>query len=104
VEYVLGTDPLTATADGPDGALAGDDFTFTFQRDHASMTADISLVIEVGTDLGVWGDVYQVGVDTGSSSAGVTVVDNGTSDTVTLTITRAPEDRRFARLRVTVTP
>ena len=104
VEYVLGTDPLTANADGPVGALAGDDFTFTFQRDHASMTADISLAIEVGTDLGVWGDVYQVGVDTGSSSAGVTVVDNGTSDTVTLTIARAPEDRRFARLRVTVTP
>ncbi len=46
-----------------------------------------------------------MGSDTGSSSAGVSVTDNedGT-DTVTLSLTHAPDVRKFARLKVIVTP
>lgn len=105
VEYVLGTSPLTPSSSDPAapvGAVAGDDFTFTFRRDHAAMTPDISLAIEVGTDPGNFGFTYVVGADTATSTAGVTVTDNGTYDTVTLTIARAPDDAKFARLRVTV--
>lgn len=105
VEYVLGTSPLTSSSSdpaAPAGAVAGDDFTFTFRRDHAAMTPDITLAIEVGTDPGNFGFTYQVGTDTATSTAGVTVTDNGTYDTVTLTIARAPDDAKFARLRVTV--
>lgn len=105
VEYVLGTDPLTSSSNDPAapvGAVEGDNFTFTFRRDRAAMTADISLAIEVGTDLGNFGFTYVVGTDTANSTAGVTVTDNGTYDTVKLTIARAPDDTKFARLRVTV--
>ena len=105
VEYVLGTSPLTSSTSDPAapvGAVSGDNFTFTFRRDHAAMTADISLAIEVGTDLDNFGFTYVVGANTATSTAGVTVTDNGTYDTVTLTIARAPDDAKFARLRVTV--
>lgn len=105
VEYVLGTDPLTSSANDPAapvGAVVGENFTFTFRRDDAAMTADITLAIEVGTGLDNFGFTYQVGADTASSTAGVTVVDNGTYDTVTLSIARAPDASKFARLRVTV--
>jgi hypothetical protein len=46
-----------------------------------------------------------VGADTASSTAGVTVDDNedGT-DTITLTVARAPDAAKFARLAVTITP
>lgn len=106
VEYVLGTDPKIPNGNGPAATVAGDNFIFTFQRDRAAMTADISLAIEVGTDLGnlSGADVYLVGATTGSSSAGVTVADNGSKDTVTLTIPRAPDFRKFARLVVIVDP
>jgi autotransporter-associated beta strand protein len=106
VEYVLGTDPLNPNAGGPAGSMAGDNFIFTFQRDRGSMTADITLAIEVSSDLEnmTGGDAYLVGATTGSSSAGVTVTDNGTKDTVTLTIPRAPDARKFARLVVIVEP
>jgi hypothetical protein len=102
VEYVLGTDPLTSNADGPVGDVVGDDFIFTFERDKDSMTPDIAISIEVGTDLVVWDEIYQVGADTAASSEGVTVTGNGTSDTITLTVPKAPDDEKFARLRVTV--
>lgn len=105
VEYVLGTDPLTSSSNDPAapvGALEGDNFTFTFRREDAAMTPDITLAIEVGTLLDTFGFTYGVGADTASSTAGVTVTDNGTYDTVKLTIARAPDDAKFARLRVTV--
>lgn len=105
VEYVLGTSPLTSSSSDPAapvGAVAGDDFTFTFRRDHAAMTPDITLAIDVGTDPGNFGFTYVVGTDTATSTAGVTVTDSGTHDIVTLTIARAPDDAKFARLRVTV--
>ena len=77
--------------------------TFTFVRDQGSVDASVSVVIEVGTDLVFWPDVFTVGADTGSSTAGVTVTDNldGT-DTIMLTVAQAPDAKKFARLKVEV--
>jgi len=104
VEYVLGTNPESANANGPTGAVVGDSFTFTFQRDHAAMTEDVTVMIEVGISPETLNTLYLVGADTATSSDGVTVTNNVASDTVTLTIPRAPDDKKFARLRVNITP
>jgi fibronectin-binding autotransporter adhesin len=106
LEYVLGGDKesndlarLPAAA-APDGNL-----TFTFVRDQASLDGSTTVAIEVGTDLAAWPDSYAVGTDTAGSSAGVTVQKNipvAGFDTVTLTVTREPDVRKFGRLKVTV--
>ncbi len=103
VEYVLGTSPTTpSTSAAPVSATPGANFTFTFTRSRANMTEDVSTDIEVGTDPAALNITYHVGNDTASSTSGVTVVNNGATDTVTLTLVRAPDFTKFARLRVTV--
>ena len=104
VEYVLGTSPTTGNAGGPAASLVGGDLVFNFTRDHASMTPDLAVAVEVGSTLGTWPDVYQVGADTASSTPGIAVTNHGTYDTVTLTVALGSDTRKFARLRVTVTP
>ncbi|MEO5716091.1 MAG: autotransporter-associated beta strand repeat-containing protein [Luteolibacter sp.] len=106
VEFVLGglasTNDLTKL---PAPTIVGSNLLFTFVRDDAAAASPGTTVqIEVGTTLAAWPDVYTVGVDTASSTAGVTVTDNGTTDTVTLTIPRAPDAAKFARLKVKVAP
>jgi hypothetical protein len=62
----------------------------------------VSVEIEVGTDLVSWPDVFIVGADTASSTAGVTVTDNADgTDTITL-IGSALDEKSFARLRVEI--
>ncbi|WP_035610688.1 autotransporter-associated beta strand repeat-containing protein [Haloferula sp. BvORR071] len=103
VEYVLGSDPkVPSAASAPVPAVVGSNFTFTFQRARTNMTEDVSVVIEVGTDLGAMNTLFNVGADTASSSGGVTVITNGATDTVTLTLPLAPDIAKFARLTVTV--
>ena len=64
----------------------------------------VSVDIEVGTELGIWSDVFTVGANTASSTAGVTVTDNNNrTDTITLTVPLAPDTRKFARLKVAIT-
>lgn len=104
VEYVLGTSATAANAGGPSGSVVNGNLVFTFTRDHASMTPDVAVAVEVGTNLATWPGVYHVGADTASSDPGITVTNNGTSDTVTLTIAQAADASKFARMRVTVTP
>ncbi|WP_367871012.1 beta strand repeat-containing protein [Luteolibacter sp. Populi] len=103
VEYVLGSSPTVSGGTGPAFDVTGGNMVFTFTRDHASLTPDVAVAVEVGTLLSGWPDVYDVGVDTASSDAGITVTDNGTTDTVTLTLP-AVDAAKFARLQVTVTP
>lgn len=104
VEFVLGTSPKTGDGGAPAGSVVGDDFVFTFNRDDASLTADIAVTVEVGTNLTDWPGIYEVGEDTASSDEGIVVTDNGTSDTITLTVPQVPDLKKFARLVVTVTP
>lgn len=104
VEFVLGTDPKTANGGGPVVSFSGANMVVTFNRDHASLTADVSVDIEVGTDLAGWPNIYHVGPIGGSSAAEITVTDQGDHDTITLTIPRSPDAAKFARMRVIVTP
>jgi autotransporter-associated beta strand protein/T5SS/PEP-CTERM-associated repeat protein len=106
VEFVLGGDKDTNDLGKlPSVVATGTNMTFTFVRDQDSIDPSVSTVIEVGNTLASWPDSYTVGADTGSSSAGVTVTDNedGT-DTVVMTVTKGPDAKKFARLKVAVTP
>ena len=106
IEFVLGGDKNTndlgklPTA----AATSGGNMAFTFVRDRDSVHANVSVAIEVGTELGVWPNAFTVGGNTASSTAGVTVTDNGNgTDTITLTVPRAPDTKKFARLKVAIT-
>jgi hypothetical protein len=106
LEFVLGGTIATNDLDKlPTASEDGTDMTFEFVRDQDSVDGSTVVTIEVGTDLVTWPGVYTVGADTGSSSPGVAVVDNldGT-DTITLTVTMAPDTRKFGRLKAVVTP
>ncbi len=111
VEFVLGGDKDTNDLDKlPTGTTTpGGDFVFSFVRDQASIAVGVAVTIEVGTDLASWPDSYSVpDADTaGVVNPGVTVVEDSPgvgSDTVTLTVPKAPDTKKFARLKVAVTP
>ncbi len=106
IEWVVGGNPATGSDVGklPVATTPGSNFVVSFKRDQDSKVAGTSVAIQVSTTLIDWPVVYDVGDTTATSSGGVTVTDNldGT-DTVTLTLPRAPEDpAKFARLRVTI--
>jgi hypothetical protein len=105
IEFMLGGDKNTKDLGKlPTATTNGGNMTFSFIRDRDSVDAAVRVVIEVGTVLGVWPNVFTVGSNTASSTAGVSVNDNGNgTDTVTLTIPRAPDTRKFARLKVAIT-
>jgi hypothetical protein len=106
VEFVVGgtiatndLDKLPVVATTPGG-----DMTFSFDRDQDSIDASVALSIEVGTDLATWPDEYAV-PDTATAGPPVAVVDNADgTDTVTLTVAQAPDAKKFARLKVVITP
>jgi len=105
LEWVLGGNPASVidTQKLPAVTTPGGNLMFTFKRDQDSKAAGTLVAIETGTTLDVWPVVYNVGDTTATSSSGVTVTSNpdGT-DTITLTIPRAPDQSKFARLRVTI--
>ena len=106
IEYVLGTSPTTNSAtNAPTFAVTGGNIVFTFVMSEESLTPDTAVAIEVSPTMETasWTS-YTVGADTASSSPGVTVVDNGATHTVTLSIPQGTTVTRFARLKVTVTP
>jgi len=100
VEYVLGTLPNTSNQGGPGASTAGGNLVFTFQRALASKNPDTTVAIEASTDLGIW-TAYDV--DTAPEVA-VTAGLDADHETVTLTLPMTPDTKKFARLRVTVTP
>jgi hypothetical protein len=86
--------------------------TLTFKRDRSSIDPKTAVSIEVSTDLVNWNippSPYAVpDADTGGViNPGVTV-DADTpvvgTDTVTLTVAQTPGARKFARLKVVITP
>ena len=100
VEYVLGTLPNTSNQGGPSASTAGGNFVVTFQRALASRNPDTKVAIEVSTDLAVW---IAFDVDTALQVALSTGLD-ADHETVTLTLPMMPDNTKFARLRVAVTP
>jgi hypothetical protein len=106
IEFILGGGkdshdlnklPVVAT-DGPE-------MTFTFIRDQASAVPSVEVTIKVGTDPGNWPGSYAA-PDAATAGPPVAVVKNTPAgfDTVTLTLPRASDVRKFARLEVLVTP
>jgi len=107
VEFVLGGTALTNDASRlPAISASGGNLLFSFQRNQASINATTTVAIQVGTTLLTWPDNYNVGADTATSSAGVTVLKGVPSgfDTVTLSVPQSPGSRKFVRLNITITP
>jgi hypothetical protein len=102
VEYILGgTKDTKDLGKLPVATTPNGNFVVTFARDKASKSGDAAVTIQVGANLAVWSTVFNVGDNTAGSSPGITVADNGNgTDTITLTLTRAPHSARFARLAV----
>ena len=105
IEFILGGDKNTNDLGKlPIATTSGGNMTFTFVRDRDSVDAKVSVAIEVGPNLGTWPNTFTVGPNTADSSAGVTVTNNGNgTDTITLTVLRAPDAKKFARLKVIIT-
>jgi len=104
IEFILGGSKDTLDLDKlPTLATPGTEMTFTFVRDRGSIDPSVNVMIDVSTDLTTWPDPFTVGADTASSSAGVTVTNNGDgSDTITLTTPQSTDTQIFARLKVVI--
>jgi hypothetical protein len=77
----------------------------TFERKRSSIDGITGCEIEVGTTLTGWPTSYTVGTTTANSDAGVVVTENSPAgfDTITLTVAKGADPKKFARLNVTVT-
>jgi autotransporter-associated beta strand protein len=100
IEYVLGggknTNDLAKLPSQQ--ATPGGDLVFSFIRSQASKTADTTVRIQVGANLTTWPSSYNV-----ATAPEVTTTDNGNgTETVTLTIPRAPDSVKFVRLSVEI--
>lgn len=108
VEFVLGGDKNTNDLGKlPVPAGGGTDLNFTFVRSQASIGNGTTTLIETGTLLTGWPDVFTVGATNADSTPGVTVAKDTPAagqDTITLTLPRGTDPRKFARLKVTITP
>jgi hypothetical protein len=106
VEFIVGGSGSTHDLDKlPSASTDGASMTFSFQRAQQSIDPATTVSIEVGTDLTNWPDVYAV-PDDATAGPPVTVTKDSSPgfDTVTLSLPMAPDSRRFARLRVEITP
>jgi alpha-tubulin suppressor-like RCC1 family protein len=105
-EFILGGNPATPDRWNRPAATAGaDNFLFTFSRADESETPDMTLTVESSTDLVSWAGVFTIGSNTGASSPGVTIQENGTDpDTVNVTLPAGSGNAGFARLKATVAP
>lgn len=100
IEFVTGGDPtLSDTDKAPQGQIVGDIYVFSFNRPDEIASSGVNVIIEVGTTLTNWPDVFEVGTTTGTSSPGVTIIPNGAEpDTVLLGLPLTGNSVRFARL------
>ncbi len=105
LEYVLGglaiTDDLHKI---PLAEMVEGQNVYRFQRAHSSIDGATQLRIEVSNDLVSWTEVYNVGVDTASSDAGIEVFKNSPADGTDTIRFSIPNGlgKRFVRVRVSV--
>jgi autotransporter-associated beta strand protein len=107
VEYVLGGDVNTNDLSKlPTLSTSGGNMLFSFKRKRTSIDGSTTVAIEVGTALDAWPNTFNVGTTTALSTPGVTVLEDSPTgfDTITLSVTQAPDPKKFGRLKVTVTP
>jgi len=104
VEYVLGSDPRVANSGGPVLSLVGSNLIYSFKRKGSSKSSDVTLRVEVSSDMIHWNTSYTIGADTATSSPGVVMVQNGAGDDIiTVTIPKGSDARKFVRLAATTT-
>ena len=99
--------PADARSLLPTATVSGTNLVYTFKRAQASIIASVALTVEVGTTLSDWSSTYSVGADTAGSTSGVTITKDSPSagtDTVTVTIPRGADTKKFARLKAVQTP
>ncbi|GAA5477912.1 hypothetical protein [Haloferula helveola] len=101
LEMLLGGNP-TAPNDValPDVSTTAGDLVLEFTRDDQAIGV-LDVIVETSTDLSTWPVEDQITVGE-TSGPGVTVVDNGSTDLVTVTIPKAGASAKFARLRLVV--
>jgi len=103
-EYVLGgTKDTNDRGKLPKVSTSGGNVLFTFNRAQASIDGSTTVAIEVGTDLTTWPGSHAVPDGAATMIPGVSVLKDTPAgfDTVTLSLPRAPDARKFARLKVT---
>ncbi len=104
IEYVLGgTKDTKDLGKLPQISSSGANIVVTFNRDQASINGTTTVAIQVGTDLVTWPASYSVPGPAQANNPGVTVAKDTSPgfDTITLTIPRNPDPKKFARLDVT---
>jgi fibronectin-binding autotransporter adhesin len=107
--WILGAANVSTNARSllPTVSTTATHMVFTFKRIQASINASTALSVEVGTTLAAW-STYTVGdSDNVGSSPGVTIVKNSPSagtDTVTVTVARGADAKKFVRLKAVLTP
>jgi len=107
VEYILGgTKDTKDLSKLPAVSTSGANLVLTFQRAQASIDGSTTVTIQVGTSLSFWPDSYNVPGTAQANNPGVTVVKDTSLgfDTVTLTVPRGSDGKKFARLVVTPAP
>jgi hypothetical protein len=107
VEYGIGgTKDTNDLSKQPAVSTIGANLLFTFQRAQASIDGTTAVAIQVGSELNIWLVSYNVPGTAQTNNPGVTVVKDTSLgfDTVTLTVPRAPDAKKFARLVVTPAP
>jgi hypothetical protein len=107
--WILGAANPSADARSllPTVSTTATNMVFTFKRTQASINASTALSVEVGTTLAAWSSTYTVGTDTAGSTSGVTIAKDSPSagtDTVTVTVARGADGKKFARLKAVQTP
>ena len=107
VEFVIGgsnyTNDLSLL---PTITNSGANMVFSFQRSQDSIDGSTTLAIQVSPDLISWPDSYNVPGSAQINNPGVTVSKDTSAgfDTIILTVPRALNIRKFARLVVTPAP
>lgn len=111
VEFVLGGTSATKDLDKlPVGSTSGTDMLFTFYRAQSSIDPKTNATIELGTDLLTWTTLlspYTVPDGAAANNPGVTVEKNNPAsgtDKITLRVPLTPDAKKFARLKVAITP
>jgi autotransporter-associated beta strand protein len=102
LEYVLGGNPSQPDPGrAPTVTVSGGNLIFSFQRAEDSKTADVTLLVEAGSNMTTWPDVFTI--SPGPPSPGVSIVETpGSPDAVTVIIPQGNAAAKFARLRVFV--
>ncbi len=109
VEFVLGGSSATQDLDKlPTVSASGANLTLTFKRAISSIDPKTAVLIETSTDLVTWNTApspYTV-PDAAIAGPPVTVVEDTPAgfDTVTLAVPQSPDTKKFARLKVVITP